>query len=144
MLQHNMRFFALADADKDRSGNLPAGTVVDTGVTHPFAFDFFLQAHAGLQGTAKPTHYICVTDENGYTADKLQTLCNNLCYSYLRATRSVSIVPVAYYADIIAGRLRECVYAEDTADTATLMSSDSGRSRDRQEFDPLRFSKWVH
>lgn len=39
--RHNMRFFATADSDKDRTGNLPAGTVVDRSVTHPFAFDFF-------------------------------------------------------------------------------------------------------
>jgi eukaryotic translation initiation factor 2C len=73
-----MRFFAAADQDKDRTGNLPAGTVVDTGVTHPFAFDFYLQAHAGLQGTAKPTHYIVVKDEIGFSADTMQNLCNNL------------------------------------------------------------------
>ena len=66
-----MRFFATAEPDKDRTGNLPAGTVVDRAVTHPFAFDFYrklllnhietklifpVQSHAGLQGTAKPTH----------------------------------------------------------------------------------------
>jgi eukaryotic translation initiation factor 2C len=42
-----MRFFGLNQGDLDRTGNLPAGTVVDTTITHPFAFDFFLQAHAG-------------------------------------------------------------------------------------------------
>lgn len=30
-----------------------AGTVVDSGVTHPYLFEFYLQAHAGLKGTAK-------------------------------------------------------------------------------------------
>lgn len=45
------RFFANDLRDTDRSGNLPAGTVVDRTVTHPFAFDFYLQAHAGLVGT---------------------------------------------------------------------------------------------
>jgi eukaryotic translation initiation factor 2C len=54
--RHNMRFFAINQQDQDRTGNLPAGTVVDSAVTHPFAFDFYLQAHAGLQGTARPTH----------------------------------------------------------------------------------------
>jgi eukaryotic translation initiation factor 2C len=42
-----MRFFAANLNDVDRSGNLPAGTVVDNVVTHPFAFDFYLQAHGG-------------------------------------------------------------------------------------------------
>lgn len=54
--RHAMRFFAASDADRDRTGNLPPGTVVDKGVTSPHNFDFYLQAHAGLQGTAKPTH----------------------------------------------------------------------------------------
>jgi eukaryotic translation initiation factor 2C len=71
-----MRFFATADSDKDRSGNLPAGLVVDSGVTDPFIFEFYrkstfgisliplVQAHPGLQGTAKPTHYVVVSDDN--------------------------------------------------------------------------------
>lgn len=51
-----MRFFAMKESDADRTGNLNPGTVVDSKVTQPFAFDFYLQAHAGLQGTARPTH----------------------------------------------------------------------------------------
>jgi hypothetical protein len=36
-----MRFFACNPADADRTGNLPPGTVVEKGVTHPYAFDFY-------------------------------------------------------------------------------------------------------
>ena len=39
--RHNMRFFAINPADGDRTGNLPPGTVVEKGVTHPYAFDFY-------------------------------------------------------------------------------------------------------
>jgi hypothetical protein len=39
--RHNMRFFAVKPADADRTGNLPPGTVVEKGVTHPYAFDFY-------------------------------------------------------------------------------------------------------
>ena len=39
--RHHMRFFAANPADADRSGNLPPGTVVEKGVTHPYAFDFY-------------------------------------------------------------------------------------------------------
>ena len=32
-----------------RSKNIPPGTVVDTVITHPREFDFFLCSHAGIQ-----------------------------------------------------------------------------------------------
>ncbi len=40
-----------------RSGNIPPGTTVDTGITHPTEFDFYLCSHAGIQGTSRPSHY---------------------------------------------------------------------------------------
>ncbi|WVQ76034.1 hypothetical protein IAR50_005670 [Cryptococcus sp. DSM 104548] len=138
--RHAMRFFATSDADKDRTGNLPPGTVVDRGVTSPVLFDFYLQAHAGLQGTAKPTHYVVVADELGYTADKLQNLVNVLCYSYARATRSVSLVPVAYYADLIAEKARSWIYNDDS-ETATVASTSSGSKVQYAEFDVYRIAK---
>ena len=32
-----------------KSGNIPAGTVVDVGICHPTEFDFYLCSHAGIQ-----------------------------------------------------------------------------------------------
>lgn len=32
-----------------KSGNIPAGTTVDVGITHPTEFDFYLCSHAGIQ-----------------------------------------------------------------------------------------------
>nr|XP_031860632.1 uncharacterized protein CI109_003963 [Kwoniella shandongensis]KAA5527704.1 hypothetical protein CI109_003963 [Kwoniella shandongensis] len=141
--RHAMRFFAQNDQDRDRTGNLPPGTIVDRQVTSPMVHDFYLQAHAGLQGTARPTHYVVVADENKYTADKLQQLVNNLCYSYARATRSVSLVPVAYYADIVAEQTRNWIYADDSESStvAPSVSSASGARRELMTFDPLRIMK---
>lgn len=42
--RHHMRFYADHPRDQDKTGNLPAGLVVDRGVTHPFAFDFYCQS----------------------------------------------------------------------------------------------------
>ena len=36
-----------------------------------------------LQGTSRPTHYHVLYDENGFSADNLQILTNNLCYTYV-------------------------------------------------------------
>lgn len=37
------------DCQVGRSGNIPAGTTVDTDITHPYEFDFYLCSHAGIQ-----------------------------------------------------------------------------------------------
>lgn len=36
-----------------------------------------------MQGTSRPAHYHVLYDENKFSADALQTLTNNLCYTYL-------------------------------------------------------------
>jgi eukaryotic translation initiation factor 2C len=41
--RHHVRFFPQNARDGDRSGNCPAGTVVDREVAHPTEFDFYLQ-----------------------------------------------------------------------------------------------------
>ncbi|KAI6685242.1 hypothetical protein NL676_031155 [Syzygium grande] len=107
----------------DRSGNILPGTVVDTRICHPTEFDFFLNSHAGIQGTSRPSHYHVLLDENNFSADALQTLTNNLCYTYARCTRSVSIVPPAYYAHLAAFRARYYIDG-DGSDTG---SSGGGR-----------------
>ena len=44
------RLFCKNPGDKiGKSGNIPAGTVVDVGICHPTEFDFYLCSHAGIQ-----------------------------------------------------------------------------------------------
>ncbi|CAM9446567.1 unnamed protein product [Chrysoparadoxa australica] len=125
--RHHTKLFAPNPQDQDRSGNLLAGTVVDTGVCHPGEFDFYLNSHAGLQGTSRPAHYHVLWDENKFTADALQELTYKLCYLYCRCTRSVSIVPAVYYAHLVAFRAQHFLH-EDDSDTSTTMSGKSGRT----------------
>ncbi|AQK79575.1 argonaute1a, partial [Zea mays] len=122
--RHHTRLFVNNHNDQraaDRSGNILPGTVVDSKICHPTEFDFYLCSHAGIQGTSRPAHYHVLWDENKFTADGLQTLTNNLCYTYARCTRSVSIVPPAYYAHLAAFRAR--FYMEpDTSDSGSVAS----------------------
>lgn len=104
--RHHTRFFVAQAQDADRSGNIPAGTVVDTAICHPSQFDFFLCSHGGIQGTSRPTHYHVVYDDHHFMPDELQTLSYQLCYTFARCTRSVSIVTPAYYAHLVAFRAR--------------------------------------
>ncbi|KAJ3047025.1 Eukaryotic translation initiation factor 2C [Rhizophlyctis rosea] len=104
--RHHARFYPTSQAEGDKSGNVRPGTVVDTSVVHPVYFDFYLNSHAGLQGTSRPAHYWVLHDENHFTADSLQELTYRLCYLYARCTRSVSICPPVYYADLVCSRAR--------------------------------------
>ncbi|KAG6330100.1 hypothetical protein ID866_8990 [Astraeus odoratus] len=104
--RHHTRFYATEESSAAQDGNPLAGTVVDRGVTSVYHFDFFLQAHGGLKGTTRPTHYYVVHDENSFDADTLQGLTHSLSYMFARATKAVSLVSPAYYADIACERGR--------------------------------------
>ncbi|MCH88562.1 protein argonaute PNH1-like, partial [Trifolium medium] len=111
----------------DTSGNILPGTVVDSNICHPTEFDFYLCSHAGIQGTSRPAHYHVLWDENNFSADEIQSLTNNLCYTYARCTRSVSVVPPAYYAHLAAYRAR-CYMEPDHPEITKLRGA---RSKDR-------------
>ena len=121
--RHNTRFFVEDRRDADRSGNVKAGTVVDSTICHPTENDFYLMSHAGIKGTSRPTHYHVLLDEIGFGADELQTLTYNLCYTYARCTRSVSMVPSTYYSHLLAYRAR--FFLPDGSETASTASGQS-------------------
>ncbi|TFY71790.1 hypothetical protein EVG20_g1213, partial [Dentipellis fragilis] len=104
--RHHTRFYPTDQQHADRDGNPRPGTVVDRGITAVYEFDFFLQAHGSLQGTTRPTHYFVVCNEMELKADDLQVLTNAVSYTFARATKAVSLVSPAYYADLACERGR--------------------------------------
>lgn len=125
--RHHVRFYPTKETDTygDRNGklgsvtkrllngNLHPGLVVDEVIGRPpvnaedGTFDFFLQSHAALRGTARSCHYVVL--ENGtnwlaLTGDQIQELTHAFCYNYARATKGVSYAAPAYYADRLCDR----------------------------------------
>ncbi|KAL1701693.1 ribonuclease H-like domain-containing protein [Schizophyllum commune] len=130
--RHNTRLNPLGN--KDRSGNAPAGSVIDTTIVDPVEFDFYLQSHAGIQGTSRPVHYWVLRDENQLSADALQHFTYNLCHVYARATRSVSIPAPTYYADIVCARAKtHYKYRNDHSVPSEAASSSAGQSTEAGE-----------
>ncbi|EJD43460.1 Piwi-domain-containing protein [Auricularia subglabra TFB-10046 SS5] len=134
--RHHARFPATAEGDADKTGNTRPGTVVDRGVTSVVDFDFYLQAHAGLQGTVRPTHYIVIYDERtpGLGADEIQTGIHSTSYLYARATKAVSLVPPAYYADVVCEQARFWIngflnLANEETTTSGGHASETGSAR---------------
>lgn len=146
--RHHTRLFCSDKKEQSgKSGNIPAGTTVDVGITHPTEFDFYLCSHQGIQvgvatiatclfsttarncnsicnfcrssptkqGTSRPSHYHVLWDDNHFDSDELQCLTYQLCHTYVRCTRSVSIPAPAYYAHLVAFRARYVSYSERNA-----------------------------
>lgn len=152
--RHHTRFYPTREGDADRSSNPKPGTVVDRGVTEAHHWDFFLQSHAALQGTARPAHYFVVHDEifrrryrsgkggrplppDRTVADMLEELTHAMCYTYGRATKAVSLCPPAYYADLVCERARcylSGVYGTPPASAAaSVAGSAKGKGKAPEE-----------
>ncbi|KAF9359202.1 Eukaryotic translation initiation factor 2C [Mortierella sp. AD094] len=121
--RHHTRFFPLKPNEGDQLGNCHPGTVIDTHIVHPYEFDFYLQSHAGLLGTSRPAHYYVLLDDNKFSPDELQELTYKLCHLYARCTRSVSIVPPAYYAHLVAARAKFHARGDHFSDTVSSSSA---------------------
>ncbi|KAK7436896.1 hypothetical protein VKT23_018916 [Stygiomarasmius scandens] len=129
--RHHSKLFPTDSQYADRNGNTRPGTVVDRGITGVFDFDFYLQAHAGIQGHVKATHYTVIYDETRFSADEIQQGTNDVSYLYARATRAVSLMPPAYYADLACERGRCYLNEFLSDDTASVTSRSSGGRADR-------------
>jgi eukaryotic translation initiation factor 2C len=114
-------------------------------------WDFYLQAHATLQGTAHPAHYFTIVDEIfrdlrlqspfQNAGDALEDLTHNMCYLFGRATKAVSICPPAYYADLVCERARRYLSnlfdaSAGTTPGGSVSEGGGGGARGGQEADP--------
>ena len=118
--RHHTRFFPPAGHPRSDNGNPERGLVVDRGITEARNWDFFLQSHDAIKGTARPAHYYVLWDEIFTNpdlrsehdavepgippADRLEKLSHSLCYMFSRAAMAVSIPAPVYYADIACTR----------------------------------------
>uniref|UniRef100_A0A673I8U9 Argonaute RISC catalytic component 3a n=1 Tax=Sinocyclocheilus rhinocerous TaxID=307959 RepID=A0A673I8U9_9TELE len=115
-------------------------------VTHPPAGDGKKPSIAAVSiayrrtqsGTSRPSHYHVLWDDNCFTADEFQLLTYQLCHTYVRCTRSVSIPAPAYYAHLVAFRAR--YHLVDKEHDSAEGSHVSGQSNGR---DPQALAKAV-
>lgn len=71
-----------ADSDEicsegDKTGNAFAGSLIDSGVTHPAVRDFYLQSHAAIQGSTCDSCCSLVLSLKEYFSLPLKPLYNS-------------------------------------------------------------------
>ncbi|KAF2658674.1 stem cell self-renewal protein Piwi, partial [Lophiostoma macrostomum CBS 122681] len=87
-------------------GNLKPGLLVENVVTSPKPYNFFLQSHCAIKGTARSAHYHVLRDGTGKAKEILPKLTLMLCCAFGRATKAVSYAAPAYIADRLCERGR--------------------------------------
>jgi eukaryotic translation initiation factor 2C len=138
--RHHIRFFP-EPGKGDRNGNPLPGTLVESGCTHPFEFDFYLCSHVAIKGTARPIHYQCILNEGEWLAPELQSFIFEHSYQYVRSTTPVSLHPAVYYAHLAADRsrahLNDSPVSSGKKETKAEAQSTTGSSNKNVEIAPL-------
>lgn len=90
----NARFFAKPNAESGQLINPPCGSVIDTVVTRPEWFDFYLISQHSTQGTTNPTHYNVIHSTIDLKAEHYQKLSYKLTHMYYNWPVSISYLSI--------------------------------------------------
>ncbi|XP_050410256.1 piwi-like protein 1 isoform X1 [Patella vulgata] len=111
----NARFFARTPPNY--TNPLP-GTIVDTEVTKPEWYDFFLVSQSVRQGTVTPTHYNIIWDETGLQPDHMQKLSYKLTHLYYNWPGTIRVPAPCQYAHKLAFLVGQSLHKEPSLDLA--------------------------
>ncbi|XP_054466265.1 piwi-like protein 1 [Anoplopoma fimbria] len=105
----NSRFFAHIHG---KVGNPPPGTVVDSEVTRPEWYDFYIVSQAVRTGSVSPTHYNVVYDTSGLKPDHMQRLTYKLCHMYYNWQGTIRVPAPCQYAHKMAFLVGQSIHRE--------------------------------
>ncbi|MBN3296088.1 PIWL1 protein, partial [Amia calva] len=103
------RFFARVSG---KLSNPPPGTVIDTEVTRPEWYDFFIVSQAVRLGSVSPTHYNVVYDSSGLKPDYMQRLTYKLCHMYYNWQGIIRVPAPCQYAHKLAFLVGQSIHKE--------------------------------
>uniref|UniRef100_A0AAY4B2B8 Piwi-like protein 1 n=1 Tax=Denticeps clupeoides TaxID=299321 RepID=A0AAY4B2B8_9TELE len=103
------RFFARIDG---KLSNPPPGTIIDTEVTRPEWYDFYIISQAVRMGSVSPTHYNVVFDNSGLKPDHMQRLTYKLCHMYYNWQGIVRVPAPCQYAHKLAFLVGQSIHRE--------------------------------
>uniref|UniRef100_A0A8C6V1H9 Piwi-like RNA-mediated gene silencing 1 n=1 Tax=Neogobius melanostomus TaxID=47308 RepID=A0A8C6V1H9_9GOBI len=105
----NSRFFAHING---KVSNPPPGTIVDSAVTRPEWYDFYIVSQAVRQGSVSPTHYNVVYDTSGLKPDHMQRLTYKLCHMYYNWQGIIRVPAPCQYAHKLAFLVGQSIHRE--------------------------------
>ncbi|XP_073321445.1 piwi-like protein 1 [Pagrus major] len=103
------RFFAHMAGN---TTNPPPGTVIDSEVTRPEWYDFYIVSQYVNSGCVSPTHYNVVYDTSGLKPDHMQRLTYKLCHMYYNWQGIIRVPAPCQYAHKLAFLVGQNIHRE--------------------------------
>ncbi|XP_059194229.1 piwi-like protein 1 [Centropristis striata] len=103
------RFFAQISG---KVSNPPPGTIIDSEVTRPEWYDFYIVSQAVRTGCVSPTHYNVVYDTSGLKPDHMQRLTYKLCHMYYNWQGIIRVPAPCQYAHKLAFLVGQSIHRE--------------------------------
>jgi aubergine-like protein len=108
--KHHTQFY------KPKNGNgfenPESGTVVDTVVTDPNAFDFYLISQCVRKGTVSPAMYNVIEDGARLSGEKYQLLTYKLTHMYYNWSGPIRVPAICQYAHKLAFLVGQSLHRE--------------------------------
>ena len=113
------KFFEFSQGN---TNNPKEGTCIDSQVTTPNMYEFYLQPQFVNSGTATPTHFHCIYDNTGIPLEILEKITYRMCYYYwnwsgaIREPAALKFAEVAnkfsstYLHSEVRDKLKNCPY----------------------------------
>uniref|UniRef100_A0A4W3IZG4 Piwi-like RNA-mediated gene silencing 1 n=1 Tax=Callorhinchus milii TaxID=7868 RepID=A0A4W3IZG4_CALMI len=105
----NARFFSRSGG---RLQNPPPGTIIDTEVTRPEWYDFYIVSQSVRVGTVTPTHYNVVYDSSNLKPDYMQRLTYKMCHMYYNWPGVIRVPAPCQYAHKLAFLVGQSIHRE--------------------------------
>ncbi|XP_040898291.1 piwi-like protein 1 isoform X1 [Toxotes jaculatrix] len=112
------RFFAHVGG---KVSNPPPGTIVDSAVTRPEWYDFYIVSQAVHNGSVSPTHYNVVYDTSGLKPDHMQRLTYKLCHMYYNWQGIIRVPAPCQYAHKLAFLVGQSIHREPSVQLDNLL-----------------------
>uniref|UniRef100_A0A0A9YSH4 Protein piwi n=1 Tax=Lygus hesperus TaxID=30085 RepID=A0A0A9YSH4_LYGHE len=103
-----------------QANNPPPGTVVDSTITLPNMYDFFLVSQSVNQGTVSPTSYNVIYDKQNIRPDVIQQLSYKLTHMYFNWSGTVRVPAPCQYAHKLAFLVGQHIHTLPTGMTDIL------------------------
>ncbi|XP_038059144.1 piwi-like protein 1 [Patiria miniata] len=111
----NNRFFSV---NGGKLNNPPPGTVIDSVVTKPDLYDFFLVSQSVRQGTVTPTSYNVIWDTSGLAPNHIQLLTYKMTHLYFNWPGTIRVPAPCLYAHKLSFLVGQSLHKPPSLDLA--------------------------